>query len=113
MLNSSAAALSSTKTELAHSKAVISNLQLKVQSTPRQTTAPKVDFSEIERANKAAHDKEQLETLLHQRTDELEQCLSDLNVVEQTCNMLEAEKNELLEELETARDLFERREQEF
>ena len=32
--------------------------------------------------------------------------MSDLNVVEQTCNMLESEKMQLLEELETARELF-------
>ena len=51
--------------------------------------------------------------MLNQRTEELEQCLSDLTVVEQTCNNLEADKQELLEELETARELFERREQEF
>ena len=39
--------------------------------------------------------------------------MSDLNVVEQTCNMLESEKMELLDELETARELFDQRESEF
>ena len=39
--------------------------------------------------------------------------MSDLNVVEQTCNMLASEKMELLDELETARELFDQRESEF
>ena len=70
-------------------------------------------MGEIEKANKAAKDAEEFEQLLQTRTEELEQAMSDLNVVEQTCNMLDQEKMQLLEELETARELFDQREEEF
>lgn len=96
--------------ELNSNKATIQNLQLRAQQTPKKT---KVDFGEIERADKATRDNEELELLLQTRTDEFELAMSDLNVVEQTCNMLESEKMQLLEELETARELFDQREQEF
>lgn len=87
--------------ELNSNKSTIQNLQLRAQQTPRKT---QVDFGEIERANKATRDNEELafvlgsqqELLLQTRIDEYELAMSDLNVVEQSCNMLELEEMQLL-----------------
>ena len=43
-----------------------------------------VDFKDLEQANKAAKTIEDLENLLHQRTEELEQSMNDLAVFAET-----------------------------
>jgi len=47
--------------EINNYKSTVSNLQLRVSMKPKQ---PRVDMGEIERANKAAKNIEQLELLL-------------------------------------------------
>jgi len=58
-----------------------------------------VDIKDLEMANKAAKTIEDLEKLLYQRTEELETCMNDLTVFEQTVQTLEQIKMEQEEEL--------------
>ena len=101
-------AIRQLNTENLNNKQTIANLQLRVQKTPREVK--KIDFGESE-ANKA--EREELFSMLQTRTEELDQAICDFQVVEETCKILDAEKMQLLEEVEKARELFEKREQEF
>ena len=58
-------------------------------------------------ANKAAKTIEDLEKLLHQRTDELETCMNDLSVFQQTVQTLEQIKMDQEEELAEATEMLE------
>ena len=58
-----------------------------------------MDIKDLEMANKAAKTIEDLEKLLYQRTEELETCMNDLTVFEQTVQTLEQIKMEQEEEL--------------
>ena len=57
-------------------------------------------------ANKAAKTIEELEKLLYQRTDELETCMNDLSVFEQTVVTLEQIKIDQEEELAEASEML-------
>ena len=93
--------------EISNYKVTVSSLQLRAPTKQKQ---PRVDTVELDRANKAAQNIEQLERLLSQRTEEYEQAMNDLSIFEQTCQQLEAEKMQMLEELEAGRELIEQQE---
>ena len=64
-------------------------------------------MKDLEMANKAAKTIEDLEKLLHQRTDELETCMNDLSVFQQTVQTLEQIKMDQEEELAEATEMLE------
>lgn len=76
------------------------------QSQQRTSSVKAVDIKDLEMANKAAKTIEDLEKLLHERTDELETCMNDLSIFEQTVQTLEQIKIEQEEELAEANELL-------
>ena len=78
-----ASVMNSLQSEIRKQKATIDTLQLR-QSTVVTPRHKKIDISEMEMLNKAAQNQEELEKLLAQRTEELDQAMSDLSIFEQT-----------------------------
>lgn len=82
------AMISDLDRKLKASTIAFNNLQMRGNIQSR-TKSNIVDHKDLELANKAAKTIEDLEKLLHQRTDEFEQCMNDLSVFEQTVQTLE------------------------
>ena len=85
---------------------MINNLQLRQSTATHSRSASRVDIKDLEMANKAAKTIEDLEKLLQQRTDELNQVQSDLEVFEQTALNLEQTRMQMEEDLEEAQGLL-------
>ena len=85
---------------------MINNLQLRQSTATHGRSASRVDIKDLEMANKAAKTIEDLEKLLQQRTDELNQVQSDLEVFEQTALNLEQTRMQMEEDLEEAQGLL-------
>ena len=106
---SNKAAVMNLNSELVTKKAEISSLKNAYETRQNQSNAK----SQVDHAEEKQLDFEKLERLLAASTGDLEQALFDLSIFEQTCQRLEAEKIELVEELETARQIFDQREEVF
>ena len=85
---------------------MINTLQLRQSTATHGRSASRVDIKDLEMANKAAKTIEDLEKLLQQRTDELNQVQSDLEVFEQTALNLEQTRMQMEEDLEEAQGLL-------
>ena len=106
---SNKAAMMYLNSELVTKKAEISSLKKAYETRQNRSNVK----SQVDHAQEKQLDFERLERLLETSTDNLQQALFDLSVFEQTCQRLEAEKIELVEELETARQIFDQREEVF
>ena len=66
----------------------------------------KIDFKDMEQANKAAKTIEDLEILLHKRTEEYEQAMNDLSIFETSVVQLSELKVQMEEDIREAEEML-------